>query len=75
MVSLLSTIGMRHVIVLLHSISLLAPAWAEPFYQRRDHLDQSRYIKVYKDNVVKDKQDAEVSIKRRVFAYVCVCVC
>lgn len=32
----------------------------EPFYQRRDHLDQAKYQRATNENVVKDRTDAEV---------------
>lgn len=46
---------------LLQAATFIALVSSEPFYQRRDHLDQSRYLKTHNDNVVKDKDDAKVS--------------
>ncbi|KAH9520135.1 Matrix metalloproteinase-21 [Bulinus truncatus] len=49
----------RQVLVgLVHALSLLLVA-GEPFYQRRDHLDQSKYMTITNENVVKDRTDAE----------------
>ncbi|XP_035829226.1 matrix metalloproteinase-21, partial [Aplysia californica] len=36
----------------------------EPFYQRRDHLDQTKYLKVTNENVVKDRTDAEFVLSK-----------
>jgi hypothetical protein len=48
------------VVSVVQAVCLLTLVLAEPFYQRRDHLDQSRYLKQANDNVVKDRTDAEV---------------
>nr|KAG5688237.1 hypothetical protein BaRGS_034279 [Batillaria attramentaria] len=50
-----------HLLIVFHVLSVLAHVLGEPFYQRRDHLDQARYLEVHNDNVVKDRNDAEVS--------------
>ncbi|KAI8793315.1 Matrix metalloproteinase-21, partial [Biomphalaria glabrata] len=49
----------RQVLVgLVHTLPFLLVA-GEPFYQRRDHLDQAQYMTITNENVVKDRTDAE----------------
>ena len=62
MVNLVVRLGARELVSTIQAVSLLTLVLAEPFYQRRDHLDQTRYLKVHNDNVVKDRDDAEVSM-------------
>lgn len=62
MVNLVVRLGARELVSTIQAVSLLTLVLAEPFYQRRDHLDQNRYLKVHNDNVVKDRDDAEVSM-------------
>lgn len=46
---------------LIHALPLVLVVVGEPFYQRRDHLDQAKYLKISNENLVKDRTDAEVS--------------
>lgn len=54
--------GVRELLSTVQAVCLLTVVLAEPFYQRRDHLDQTRYLSAHNDNVVKDRNDAEVSL-------------
>lgn len=56
---------------LFHALPLMLVVVGEPFYQRRDHLDQTKYLKVSNENVVKDRTDAEVSLFFSSDVFVC----
>ncbi|XP_055878666.1 matrix metalloproteinase-21-like [Biomphalaria glabrata] len=54
----------RQVLVgLVHTLPFLLVA-GEPFYQRRDHLDQAQYMTITNENVVKDRTDAEFVLSK-----------
>ncbi|CAG5116421.1 unnamed protein product [Candidula unifasciata] len=49
---------------LVHALLLVLVVVGEPFYQRRDHLDQAKYLKTTNENVVKDRTDAEFVLSK-----------
>lgn len=56
---------LRAVLVgLVHTLPLLLVVVGEPFYQRRDHLDQSKYLTISNENVVRDRTDAEFLLSK-----------
>lgn len=58
----------RQVLVgLLRALPLVLVAVGEPFYQRRDHLDQDNYLSTSNENIVRDRTDAEVSTHHRLY--------
>ncbi|KAL8623610.1 hypothetical protein ACOMHN_051052 [Nucella lapillus] len=58
-VSVWSGPSLHRVVSAVHALCMVSVVLGEPFYQRRDHLDQARYLTLHNDNVVKDRGDAE----------------
>ncbi|XP_059176612.1 matrix metallopeptidase-21-like [Physella acuta] len=55
----------RQVLVgLLRALPLVLVAVGEPFYQRRDHLDQDNYLSTSNENIVRDRTDAEYVLSK-----------